>query len=200
MPSGSSRRAARSSSCSTRTAASSRRAAARARRSRASSRACRFPSELARTGGRTPLEVPVPGRRADGDARSTSSRPGRPRGLRGAARRLHGRRLARAPDAARAAAGPARVGAAPGRRPARAHRPGAPRGRPDPRADRRRALPQRARDAAARSSSLGSIRALPVLEAVVAELAAERRARGRASCASTARRRSCCRCASACCR
>ena len=44
-------------------------------------------------------------------------------------------------------------------------------GRPDPRADRRRALPERARERAARSSRSASIRALPVLEDVVESLA-----------------------------
>ena len=87
-----------------------------------------------------PYEVGVP----PGAARLPE--PGRrPDRLRGAAHGLHGRRLARAADAARPPALPARDGDAPGRGHRRARRPGARRGRVGARADRRGALPLGAR-------------------------------------------------------
>ncbi len=120
---------------------------------------------------------PVRRRRPAGAAR-LSLRGGRPRRLRGAALRLHRGGLARAADAARAAALAARAGRAAGRGRPRPRRAGARRGRPDPRADRRGALPGRARVGHARR--LARRRAGP---------AGAARGRGRARGAGGARRR-----------
>ena len=96
--------------------------------------------------GRVPVVIAVRASATARSARLPEQPLGRPRRLRGAPRRLHRCRLARAAHAARAAARPARDGCAPRRRRRRADRAGARRGRADRRADRRRPLPQRARD------------------------------------------------------
>ena len=75
-------------------------------------------------------------------------RAGRPGRLRGASRGVRRSCLARAAHAARPPARPARDGDAPVGKCNGADRTGKGRGRADPRADRRRALPQRARDGA----------------------------------------------------
>ena len=151
----------------------------------------RFPRSSRRSAAATPLEIPYEVGRAPGDA-PLPERPRRPRRLPGAAGRLHRRRLARAAHAARAAAGPARDGAAPGRGPVEL-------------IDQARGEVDRIGEliddvlflseleSGRAVVSLGSIRALPVLDQVVAEARAERGARRASSSGSTARRRSSCR-------
>ena len=115
-------------------------------------------SLLAGEAGRIPLVVPyvVDGRR---ERLVYLTRGRRSRGVRGAAVRVHRRGVARAADAARAAVDAARDRPPP-RRGGSSRRPGAARGRADRRADRRGALPQRAR-VRARVVSLGAAAVLP---------------------------------------
>ena len=123
------------------------RAGARASRSTGSTRASRCRRSCSRATRRPARSSPT---RSTAAARRSLylSEPGRPRRLRGAARRLHRRRLARAPHAARAPPRAARDGDAARARIPEPRRAGAAGGRADPRADRRRALPLRARDRA----------------------------------------------------
>ena len=171
----SSRRAARRSSCSTTRAACSRQAGARGRRSRRARGRAAAAGRSARRARAMPLVVPyeVDGRH---ERLVYLSRGRRPRRVRGASLGLHRRGLARAADAARAAAVAARDGAAAGRGRRRARRAGARRGRADPRADRRGALPRPSSSRARASSRSAPTPVLPCSRRSSSELA-ERAAR-----------------------
>ena len=141
-PGAAARRAARRSSCSTRTGSSSPRSR-RARQSLGVREGEQLSPELLEE--RAHARRPVRRRRPAGAAR-LPLRGRRPRRLRGAALGLHRGGLARAADAARAAALAARARRAAGRgRPRRSSSGRAREIDADPRADRRGALPRRAR-------------------------------------------------------
>ena len=106
-----------------------------------------FPEELLAPRRPDAARDAVRGRRPPARRSLYLSAPGRPRRLPGAARRVHRCRLARAAHAARAPAGAARDGArSPAPTTTELIEQAARRGRADRRADRRRALPERARD------------------------------------------------------
>ena len=117
----------------------------------------RAPDDPGAAGGREDPGGPALGRGGDHPARRPLRRAGPPRApglpepwrrsdrVRGAAGRLHGGGLPRAAHAARPAPRAPRDRDAPRRGRAPPRRPGTQRGRADPRADRRGALPQRAR-------------------------------------------------------
>ena len=110
----------------------------------------------------------------------------RPDRVRGASLRIHGGRLARAPDTARAAARAAGDGAAPRRGRPRPRRAGARRGRADPRADRRGALPLASSSPARGSSRSARYACCPSSRRSRRELA---RAGGAGRCVGRGRRR-----------